>query len=697
MQFISLLTSLDAMLKKRVGKRRTWVTQGTPSGDGSAAVVSAGDRLQKARRNALQTRGSPSDASSGSAAGRGVALFHGAQTGLTGVSLCLRSPGINSNATAGGAETEKKRYSWCLNAECVATSVVPIARGNDAAALLAHQVAHHPTVFHDGPHPTPHLSEDEVANGTVHAQLLVAAAWREERRDPAVAVCLAAEAAEAAAAAVAAANGEGAAVQVAAQHVPDCSHLQQQRQRQQRVHDEQQHAAKHIIRRSFFLFGKLMVEAFVEFDKGALLLSRSLGTSVPPSAAPTPTTTHTPAEQRKLVDEELGIAFHLTRAYYDNYRYAEAWDVLAKWTRNHFPEAWAGASWGDGGAGDGGDREDGTEGAAARDQPNQPSTEPSKYHRAMLLHACVVAAVHQPSAAGAISACIAGWIEAHRDVMWRQFNAEIRFATVIQRLLPMAPGPPAAADGPTTSSAAPCPAVYTLGESHTLPLVWQTLHLGGDLGSRQVLPRLVIGLKAWHFNPALTLCRERGILLAHAASIPPRSTIIICAGEIDLREAGAIAMLPQHWGEHRPKKYSSSSAAIKVTVDAFFGGLRALRDAGEQHRLLLHPVRPPPAGHHAPECHGLIVAWNNAVAAACEEADNAGITQLDFFDKLCAEPSDNPLADAEAEAEATQSGGFPALRPDFHIGDGFHLNRLYLPLVAASVARSLRHDVAAAQ
>ena len=625
------------MLKKRVGKKRTWVTQE------AELLAIPGERLAVAHRNALKSLPSSAGSSSNQ----------------------LQSP-------------TQQRYRWCLNEACVCSSVVPVP--DSAVAELAHLVAHHPSQYVPGPHPSPHLSEEEAAAGVKRATLLVAAAWREERRDPAVAICLAAEAVEAAGLAEPQSNGD----------------------------DEPEHA----VRRSSFIFGKLLIEAFVQFDLGAMLLEHALGTTA--SALPL-----TAAEQRRRRDEEVGIAFHLSRALYDNYRYDECWNVLVSRTQQHFPDAWTDSPSGAAQLksaplllnrpSSGTDLETTTTiitptptapalapAPAPAPAPALPAPAPapapalvSKYHRAMLLHGCVLAAVFRPAAASAVSSCIAAWIDAHRDVMWRQFNAEIRFATVIQRLLPMEP-PVVAGDLANTEP------IYALGESHTLPLIWQTLDLGGTLGSRQVLPRLVIGLKAWHFNPELVHCRERGILLSHASSIPPKSTIIVCAGEIDLREAGAIAMLPQYWGEHRPKKYASPEKAIAATVEAFFAGLRTLRDLGDHRHLLVHPVRPPPRDYHAAECHGLTVQWNEAVAAAAADPVNARIALLDFFDSLCDDPPDPPAptvvatpVPAQAPASVMPVAPLPVLRPDFHIGDGFHLNRKYLPLVASSVSRSL--------
>lgn len=228
------------------------------------------------------------------------------------------------------------------------------------------------------------------------------------------------------------------------------------------------------------------------------------------------------------------------------------------------------------------------------------SAKVDSYHCAMLLHALVLAAVCAPHRVAAMHACISTWLPARYNDMWRQHNAEVRFANLILRLTPfpyqasntdvaptgsrgdglhsgvsprpsshpdtlgvvdplsVQPTPPRGggtrlpcskqwcdpidADAGTSQPQLPSNAkalrldaqtcesmpwdsnchvdapekVYLLGESHTLPLAWARINLcpgkkssgrrirsgcHGTHSSIQLVPRLVIGLKAWHFNP----------------------------------------------------------------------------------------------------------------------------------------------------------------------------------------------------
>jgi hypothetical protein len=75
--------------------------------------------------------------------------------------------------------------------------------------------------------------------------------------------------------------------------------------------------------------------------------------------------------------------------------------------------------------------------------------------------------------------------------------------------------------------------IYVLGESHSLPLAWQEIFIHD---SRSLLvPKLVVGLKAWHFSPNPGNCKELSTLRNILDNIPSGSTILTVAGEIDCR------------------------------------------------------------------------------------------------------------------------------------------------------------------
>jgi hypothetical protein len=151
------------------------------------------------------------------------------------------------------------------------------------------------------------------------------------------------------------------------------------------------------------------------------------------------------------------------------------------------------------------------------------------------------------------------------------FFRQVRFAVVIDRLVPFPLPHPDADD-----------VVYLLGDSHILPLAWATVDSGhggltagsidGAAGSArggggsakasgakklQFVPRLSIGVKAWHFNVSITGSREREIYLRQAASIPTGSVVVVSAGEIDLRDEGDTLLL------HEFPTYHSSACGVR--------------------------------------------------------------------------------------------------------------------------------------
>jgi hypothetical protein len=287
-----------------------------------------------------------------------------------------------------------------------------------------------------------------------------------------------------------------------------------------------------------------------------------------------------------------------------------------------------------------------------------------------------------------------------RAELWKQYNAEVRFAVVIDRLVPF----------PSPEPIGHARRIYLLGESHTLPLAWATGDFpaagggedgNGQMARYQLVPRLAIGLKAWHFNPDIHESRERSILLRHAASIPPGSIVVVCAGEIDLRDDGVCALQPHIWGPNKLAKYATSEEAIAATITAFCRGLDVLCDQG--HTVLVHPVRPVPPSTTGDPALGkrLIAAWDDALRRAL--AAMPRVHYLDFFAEMLCSVSGDAGVVAAAVAGATppsdphvcgRCGGVLAdtsglLCPRFDIGDGVHTNREYLPIVFRSIAQTL--------
>jgi hypothetical protein len=194
-----------------------------------------------------------------------------------------------------------------------------------------------------------------------------------------------------------------------------------------------------------------------------------------------------------------------------------------------------------------------------------------------------------------------------------------------------------------------------------------------------------MGLKAWHFNPALTTSRERDILARTLPSLSKGCPVIVSAGEIDLREDGPIANLPAYCHASRPAKYASTTEALEATMEAFVSGLVALQEHVDA-TVVVQSVRPPPRStSHLELICSLVQQWNaNLMAAVAElehitcmhlpelgeSLDGSIVLRYDVIDGACA-----------------HAASFIAMamhcREEYDIQDGFHLNRAYLPLLEA--------------
>ena len=456
--------------------------------------------------------------------------------------------------------------------------------------------------------------------------------------------------------------------------------------------------------RAAFLAGKIMVESFCDFELGARYMASAV------AGHPGSWSTR----------QTAGEIFHLSRALYFGFHYDQALQLLHVFNSRIYPEAWADA------AGELAGLSETTAGsvtpgagappcagvvpsalAAVQPVAGDGSELPAEnekvdgYHCAMLLHAFVMAAVSRPQLLPAMQRCIQRWLPERRDELWRQYNAEVRFAVVIDRLVPFPePRPVAAAVAAPSFDAArtTLTTVYLLGESHTLPLAWATFDLpGSGRGGCQLVPRLAVGLKAWHFSPTLTLNREREIMLRHAASIPRHSVVVVCAGEIDLREDGVVAMLPQHFGQSKLPKYASSDEALEATVAGFCAGLEQLRSSKDHRWVFVHPVRPLPrsyVGSNGAVCARLIRRWNARLKALLAPLDRVEL--LDFFEELCC-PGVGCEACTDAGGLGMDIAAVGRATPDgerlcarFDIQDGVHLNRNYLPFVKDRLEAVLR-------
>ena len=150
--------------------------------------------------------------------------------------------------------------------------------------------------------------------------------------------------------------------------------------------------------------------------------------------------------------------------------------------------------------------------------------------------------------------------------------------------------------------------LYILGESHTLPLLWQWLTIQHRW--YHCTPVFISGLKAYHFRyntydherqqqvyekaddsarsnqHDLNITAEMIRLSQHQKLIPLRSLVLVVAGEIDCRLSTGMLLAVTKG------KYANEDEAIRTTVRAYVDGLCQLsRD--RQAIIFVSPVRPP--------------------------------------------------------------------------------------------------------
>lgn len=305
-----------------------------------------------------------------------------------------------------------------------------------------------------------------------------------------------------------------------------------------------------------------------------------------------------------------------------------------------------------------------------------------KYHRAVVLLLCILSVLmpnHHQATARLIEH-ISGWLEKHRSQMARQFDAELRFADLIMRLSPF-PSP----ERPVVSRR-----IFALGDSHSLTLAWSQLTIRGT--NYFIEPRLSIGLKAWHFNPVLVRSREHHILLRHAQSIPAGSTVLVFAGEIDLRHDGPLFQSPRF--KNRSFKYESSSAGVVFTVNAFVKGLVALADSCQHHYVVL-PVRPPSESSPSAYARGVIPVWNAQLAKQIAEVSSPNVVYAGHScsTALCRDPEGaysvieacEVAEDLEEILFSESSNKHLLLDPELDLGDCTHMNRAVIPRLAGGL------------
>lgn len=117
--------------------------------------------------------------------------------------------------------------------------------------------------------------------------------------------------------------------------------------------------------------------------------------------------------------------------------------------------------------------------------------------------------------------------------------------------------------------------IYLIGESHCLSPAYTNLTIDGE--NYEIIPRLVLGAKAWHFSKASDLQVRKNCLRKILSELPANSKIIFTFGEVDCRPRGGF------FTEHLKNPETSLEENIENTVGDYAAYLtKAAKKAGHE-------------------------------------------------------------------------------------------------------------------
>ncbi|WAQ99658.1 hypothetical protein MAR_024031, partial [Mya arenaria] len=190
--------------------------------------------------------------------------------------------------------------------------------------------------------------------------------------------------------------------------------------------------------------------------------------------------------------------------------------------------------------------------------------------------------------------------------------------------------------------------VYLLGDSHCIPAAWRQIQIQDR--STMIKPALSTGTKIWHLRQESTFYPKANFISA-VDNIPYDSTVIVCFGEIDCREA-----LLKCWEKAR---YDRIEDGMDTIITIYVRVLKELQ-AKRGWKILVHPVMP------VLDVTRPIVMQFNRILATRLLAEPA-LYWLNFVNELLTEDGQ-------------------ALKPEFTF-DGTHANPSYVQLLAESLSQ----------
>ncbi len=172
-------------------------------------------------------------------------------------------------------------------------------------------------------------------------------------------------------------------------------------------------------------------------------------------------------------------------------------------------------------------------------------------------------------------------------------------------------------------SDAPLPPVFVLGDSHCIGPAQSVVAIDGH--PHRVLPRYVIGCKAWHLGNNRENAYKEGAR-RQVAALPPASAVIASAGDIDCRFASGFYNL------HR-KTGAALGPAILGTVEGYLDFVTALAAPGGHALRILAPPAPArePPGATADDRRlvaEIAARFHEALQAGCARR---GLALVDYY------------------------------------------------------------------
>ncbi|XP_045203567.2 uncharacterized protein LOC123556712 [Mercenaria mercenaria] len=192
--------------------------------------------------------------------------------------------------------------------------------------------------------------------------------------------------------------------------------------------------------------------------------------------------------------------------------------------------------------------------------------------------------------------------------------------------------------------------IYFIGDSHCIPPAWQKITVQD--ATFIVLPVLSTGTKIWHLRSESKFYPKVNFYSA-IRNIPDNSTVVVCLGEIDCREA-----LLKCWEKAR---YDTIEDGMETVIDIYLQVLKSLQSK-HQWKIFIHPVLPV-----LDVTRPIVLQFNRILATMLLREPT--IHWLNFVNELLTGPEEEKM-----------------LKEEFRL-DGTHLHPRYVSVLAESLSQ----------